>query len=320
MLGSSTLQASPLALGSWRTFERISREDAVALIGHARDRGINFFDDARYDDETGAAPLPSGYSEVLFGEIFREAGLARADNVVSNKLWWEHWPRQSAAEELEESLERMAFEHVDLLYAVTLPAGLAVGEAVAQIAEVLAGGRARSWGVANWTAEDLLAAVEAAEREGIAPPCVAQLPYSVIDRAWVETPPMPAALEASGAGLVPSNVLAGGALTGKYSMDSALSHPESPDAGRAAARLTGALEDLVPALRAAEELCRMAEQLDATPAALAIAFALAHPCTVSVLFGATSPGQIDQNLAAVDLLARLSDADLARLQSLSPPA
>jgi hypothetical protein len=52
---------SPIALGSWRTFERMEREDAERLLAHALSHGIDFLDDARYDDETGSAPLASGY-------------------------------------------------------------------------------------------------------------------------------------------------------------------------------------------------------------------------------------------------------------------
>jgi hypothetical protein len=73
-LGASELEVSRLALGSWRTFERISREDSLAVMRATREYGFNFLDDARYDDETGQAPIPTGYSEVLFGELFRAAG------------------------------------------------------------------------------------------------------------------------------------------------------------------------------------------------------------------------------------------------------
>src|SRR5436853_2451964 len=109
-LGASDLEVSRLSLGSWRTFERIPRDAGLAVMRAAREHGFNFLDDARYDDETGSAPIPTGYSEVLFGELFRAAGWDRADTVVANKLWWEFWPGQSAAEELEASLRRMEFE------------------------------------------------------------------------------------------------------------------------------------------------------------------------------------------------------------------
>src|SRR6266496_5535719 len=68
-LGASGIEVSRLALGSWRTFERIGREQGIRVMRAARDAGITFLDDARYNDETGRAPIPTGYSEVVFGEL-----------------------------------------------------------------------------------------------------------------------------------------------------------------------------------------------------------------------------------------------------------
>ena len=65
-LGGSGLTVSKMALGSWRTYERMSRADGVAVLRAAREAGITFLDDARYNDETGTAPIPTGYSEVVF--------------------------------------------------------------------------------------------------------------------------------------------------------------------------------------------------------------------------------------------------------------
>jgi aryl-alcohol dehydrogenase-like predicted oxidoreductase len=293
-LGRTPLEVSPLALGSWRTLERIGPTASAALLRGAAERGINFFDDARYDDESGTAPLKTGYSEVLFGEAFRAAGLRREGNVVSNKLWWEHWPAEDAAAELDASLGRMGFDHVDLIYAVTLPDGLAVEVAVGEIAGLLAAGKARAWGVANWRAEEIEEATAVAARLGIDPPAAVQLAYNLGDRATVEDPAMEAALEASGAGLVPSNVLAGGVLTGKYGGPN--------DAG--AGRLGGSLEGLEPLLDLAADLERQAARSGTSAAALAIAFVLEHPRTVSALVGATSIAQIEANLGALALVDR----------------
>ncbi|MBV9005659.1 MAG: aldo/keto reductase, partial [Solirubrobacterales bacterium] len=80
-LGSSALEVSRLSLGSWRTFERIPRADGLAVMRAARGHGFNFLDDARYNDETGTAPLSTGHSEVLLGELLRAAGWARDDTV-----------------------------------------------------------------------------------------------------------------------------------------------------------------------------------------------------------------------------------------------
>jgi aryl-alcohol dehydrogenase-like predicted oxidoreductase len=73
---------------------------------------------------------------VLFGELFRAAGWNREDTVVSNKLWWEFWPEQSAAAELDGSLARMGFDHVDLIYANPPPDDLPLPEMVAAVSEL----------------------------------------------------------------------------------------------------------------------------------------------------------------------------------------
>ena len=289
-LGRSELDVSRLALGSWRTFERIPRENGLAVMRAAREHGLNFLDDARYDDETGTAPMRTGYSEVLFGELFRAAGWDRADTVVANKLWWEFWPEQSASDELSGSLGRMGLDYVDLIYANPPPECLAVDEMVAAVGGLIASGKARAWAIVNWEAGPFMKAIRAAEEQGVAAPCAAQLPYSLVHRDWVESDEMTAALEASGAGVVASFVMAGGVLTGKY------------DAG-GSGRATAQLED--PRHRAARELGRrlssVAQEVNVSPAALAIAFTLANPAVGSVLFGATSAAQIAENVAALDV-------------------
>ena len=189
-LGSSHLNVSRLALGSWRTFERIPKEQGVAVMRTARERGINFLDDARYNDETGTAPIPTGYSEILFGELFREAGWDRDDTVVCNKLWWEFWPGENAMQEIDGSLGRMRFDYIDVIYANPPPEGLAIDELVRQVGELITAGKARAWAIVNWEAEPFLEASRAAHEQGVQQPCAAQLPYSLVTADWVESPEM----------------------------------------------------------------------------------------------------------------------------------
>jgi len=305
-LGSSGMAVSAMSLGSWRTFEHLPPETGAAILGAARDEGINFFDDARYDDETGRAPLPTGYSEVLFGELFRSAGVRRDEVIVANKLWWEFWPEQSAAAELDGSLARMGFDHVDVIYANPPPDGLAVADLVAAVGGLLDSGRARAWAVVNWQAGPFAEAVAAAAGLGVAPPCAAQLPYSLVRRSWVEGTEMTEALHAAGAGVVASFCLEGGVLSGKYLSGAA--------AGRAAATLAD--PRAAPAVAAAGELAALAASVGTTAAALALAFPFTNPGVASVLFGATSPGQLRANCAAAGLLDRLSPGDIARLRQI----
>jgi aryl-alcohol dehydrogenase-like predicted oxidoreductase len=297
---------STLSLGSWRTFERISRDDGLEVMRVARELGINFLDDARYNDETGNAPMPTGYSEVVFGELFRAAKWPRDETIVANKLWWEFWPQQSATEEIGASLERMRFEYVDLIYALPPPADLGVDGAVEQLAALLDAGAARAWGIANWSAAQAAQAAAAATRLGIAQPIAAQLPYSIIQREPVEDPAMVATLHETDTGVVASFVLAGGVLSGKYETGATV--------GRAATELDQ--PRVVVARRAAVELQAIAADAGVAAAALAVAFVLANPDVKSALVGATSPGQLREAAGGRVLADSLDETDLARLRAI----
>ena len=308
-LGSSGLEVSLFALGSWRTFERIPHEQGLAVMRAARDAGITFLDDARYDDETGNAPIPTGYSEVLFGELFRDAGWVRDEVVVSNKLWWEFWPEQDAAAELEGSLSRMGLGYIDLIYTMQPPEGLTIAQLVAQVAALVASGRARAWGVGNWPADKLTEAVDAARSLGVPLPAAAQLPYSLVRPDWVQDPMMEAVLFDADIGLVASYVLAGGTLTGKYLQG---------ESGRAVADDTAAA---VAGKQRAAAIVELAREWNVSPSSLAFSFALSHPRLASVLFGATSPEQLRQNVASLEVFRSLADDQLRRLNALaSTPA
>ena len=154
-------------------------------------------------------------------------------------------------------------------------------------------------------AEHARAALIATE-QGVPPPCVAQLPYSLTVREYVEGHDAVDAFNVSGAAVVASFALYGGVLTGKYDGRS--------ESGRMAARVQD--PELAPVLRAARALCALAAKLDASPAALALAFALANVRVAAVLFGTTSAEQLVENTHAVALLDRLSPADLAELRAI----
>jgi aryl-alcohol dehydrogenase-like predicted oxidoreductase len=266
-LGASGIEVSALALGSWQTYERISPEAGAAVLRAAREAGVTFLEVARYNDYLGTAPIPTGYSEVVFGELFRASGWPREEVVIGEKLWWEF--EQTASEELDASLQRLGIEAVDLLYSDPPPAELELSRVVASVTDLIGEGRIRAWGVVNWTADRVLEAARIADAQGIPAPCAVQLPYSLIRRDWVEDPAMDEALEACGASLIPSNVLAGGALTGKYARGET-------------GRLSG---QVIPP--------------DVPGTEAAIRFALSHPRTASVLVGCTSPAQVRENAAAV---------------------
>jgi aryl-alcohol dehydrogenase-like predicted oxidoreductase len=308
-LGRSDLQVSRLALGSWRTYERISRDQGVRVMRAAREAGINFLDDARYNDETGNAPLPTGYSEVVFGELFRATGWRRDEVVVSNKLWWEFWPDQSPAQELAGSLARMGLDHVDLIYSGALPNGVGVEDAVGMITGLIRAGAARAWGTFFWSPEQLERAWQIADRESVPGPVATQPPYSLVSREIVDDPAMRRLTADRGVAIVASYTLAGGILTGKYD--------EDPGAGRAAGMLDQ--PQWAPAVAAGRELAALARDIGADPASLAMAFALLDPSVTTVLFGATRPEQISANLEALALAERLTPDERDRLAAIGVP-
>jgi aryl-alcohol dehydrogenase-like predicted oxidoreductase len=284
----------------------MSREQGLAVMRAAREHGIDFLDDARYDDETGKAPIRTGYSEVVFGELFRAAGWKRDDVVVTNKLWWEFWPGQSAAEELDASLQRMGFDYLDVVYSWTTGDGPPIDEIVSSVGGLIASGKVRAWGTGNWEPEEHAEAARMAADLGVPPPCAAQLPYNLILRDHAEGAAMGEALDASGAAVVASDVLYGGVLSGKYSDRS------TPG------RMGGKLDDpgLQTVLEAADALRVLAAGLNTTAAALAIAFALANDRVATVLFGATSAEQLTENARAVELVERLTQTELDELRAI----
>jgi aryl-alcohol dehydrogenase-like predicted oxidoreductase len=302
-LGTSGVEVSVLSLGSWQTYERIPRETGAEVLATARECGVDFLEVARYNDQTGTAPLKTGYSEVVFGEIFRASGWPRDEVVIANKLWWEFWPEQSAAQELDASLGRTGLDHFDFVYSDPPPAALPTEDVVAAVGELVTSGKVRAWGIVNWPADRIAEAGRVAAAQGVPGPCAAQLVYGLVRRSVVEEPEMAAALRSCGASVVSSWALAGGVLTGKYA------------AAGASGRYAGALDmpRVQPALRAVERLRAMATELGTTPAALAIAFALANPVVAAVLFGATRPEQVTENARALDALGRLDGPRLTAL-------
>jgi L-glyceraldehyde 3-phosphate reductase len=292
-LGASGLEVSIFALGSWQTYERIPRSQGVAVLQSARECGIDLLEVARYNDTTGSAPIRTGYSEVVFGEVFRGSGWPRDEVLIANKLWWEFWPEQTAAQELDASLQRTGLDHFDFIYSDPPPDELPTDYVVTAVTDLVAQGKVRAWGIVNWHADRVAEAGRVAERMSVPPPCAAQLPYSLVSRSWVEGPAMKEALALCGASVVASYVLAGGILSGKYL--------EAGAGGRMAEQLDAPQWE--EAVAVADELHARAAEEGTTPAALAIAFALSNPDVATVLFGATTPEQVRENVRAVELVS-----------------
>lgn len=308
-LGASGLEVSALCLGSWLTFEYMTREDALAVIAAAVDGGVRFLDDARYNDHTGRAPMKTGWSEVLFGELFRAGGFPRDELVIANKLWFEFFPEEGVESELDGSLGRLGMDVIDLIYCAPPPDSLPLEELVPALDGLARKGKIRAWGVLNWTPAEIVAAHGFATAEGLLPPAAAQLPHNLIDRGFVEGPSARQALAETGVAVVTSHCLAGGLLTGKYT------RPGAP--GRLGAERVEQLRER-GVLDRVDTWAALATDYGATAAQLCLAFSLTRPGVASACFGAKSVAQLEEDLATLDALPKLGEA-IAQLEAETGP-
>ncbi|MCX2970226.1 MULTISPECIES: aldo/keto reductase [Streptomyces] len=297
-IGTAGPQASVLSLGSWHTYDRMDFHDAVAMVRHAVDRGVNLFDVGVY----GIPGQPPVFTDVLFSAVVRAAGVARDAYLLSAKLWLEPYPGQSLKEQLERALLRAGTDRADIAVLGDIRRDDTDLRALAEdLAELERAGLIGCWGVNNWSASAVLAIREHALRAGSPGPQMAQLKYSPCRRSIPDGAPF-AEVFASGVTLQASDVMEGGILAGKVNPRRQIGR----DPGGVRARIQ----------QAAGELGNIARELDATPAQLCIAFALTHPAAGNVLFGSSSLRQLQENIAALEVLERVG---AARLRSLVEP-
>ncbi|MFE7192585.1 aldo/keto reductase [Kitasatospora sp. NPDC057541] len=294
-LGTAGPEVSALSLGSWHTYDRMDFGDAVAMVRHAVDLGINLFDVAVY----GIPGHPPVFTDVLFSAIVRAGGLAREDYLLSAKLWLEPYPQLSLRDQLANALFRAGVEHADLAVLGDIRREDLDLRAIAEeLAELEKEGLIGCWGVNNWSATAIRTIREHARAAGSPGPQLAQLKYSPCRRAVPDGEPF-AELFAEGLSLQASDILEGGILAGRTSP------------AREIGRDPGGIRDRIT--EAAGGLAAVAADLGATPAQLCVAFALTHPATATVLFGASRMRQLTDNVGALELLERVGAEQVREL-------
>ncbi|MER7081449.1 Predicted oxidoreductase [Saccharopolyspora kobensis] len=294
-IGSTDLEASALSLGSWHTYDRVDFADAVAMVRHALDRGVNLFDVGVY----GLPGAPPTFTDVIWGAIMRAIGPPREDFLLSAKLWIEGFGPRGFRPQLENTLLRTGLDHADLVILGDLRCDdVPLDDLVGDLAELARDGLIRAWGVNNWSAPNIRALRDIADRDEVAGPQLAQLKYSVARRSIPDGAPF-AELFRAGFQMEASDVLEGGILAGNTTP------------GRAIGRDPGGVRESI--LAAVPVLADLAEKLGTTPAQLCIAFTLTHPANVSTLVGASRLEQVEQNIGAFDLLARVGSDELRAL-------
>ena len=311
-LGRSGLKVSLLALGSWITFgPQLDVGLAKDCLSAAYEGGVTFFDNAE--------SYAGGESEAIMGRAIAELGWPRWSYVVSTKLFWglhdavnmrNTLNRKYLLQAIDGSLERFGLDFVDLLYCHRPDPATPIEETVMTMHEIVASGKACYWGTSEWSAVDIRAAFDIAERHHLHKPVMEQPQYNVLERARVEREYAPL-YDEIGLGITTFSPLASGLLSGKY-LDGV------PEGSRASlpgnewlrARLTDRAGN-----GKARALGAVAADLGCTLAQLAIAWCAANPRVSSVITGASRVEQVRENLASLDALARLDATALARIDA-----
>ncbi|WP_395140241.1 potassium channel beta subunit family protein [Schlegelella aquatica] len=315
-LGRSGLQVSVLSYGSWVTYaNQIDTRAARECMAAAFDAGVNFFDNA----EVYAA----GQSEVVMGEAIKALGWPRQSYIVSTKFYWglSEGPNQKNTlnrkylmHAIDGSLKRLQLDHVDLVFCHRPDANTPIEETVWAMSDMIRQGKALYWGTSEWSADEIRAAWEIAERHHLHKPVMEQPQYHLFHRRRVEKE-YARLYEDIGLGLTTWSPLASGLLTGKYRQG-------IPAGSRGSMENLSFLREQLtdPAKNeAVGRLEEIARELDASVAQLAIAWCARHPHVSTVITGASRLEQLRHNLGALDVLPRLTPEVLERIDEISKP-
>ena len=291
-LGRSGLKVSPLCIGTMMFGGPTNGKTADAIVGSARDAGVNFIDTAN--------GYTRGASEKMVGRLIAKdrdrwvlatKGAARIgpgphDRGIS---------RKSLMAFLDDSLRRLGTDYIDLYYLHKDEEEQGLDEAVATMVDMIRAGKIRYWGVSNYRGYRHAEIVHVADRLGVPRPAASQPYYNAMNR-MPESEILPACAY-YGIGVVPYSPLARGVLTGKY--DPKAAPARDSRAGRADKRIMET-EFRPESLRLAARIKIYAQARGMTAASFAFAWVLNNPIVTSVIAGPRTLGQWKIYLGALN--------------------
>ena len=309
-LGRSGLKVSELSFGSWVTYgNQLGDTLARECMAAAYDAGVNFFDNAEV--------YAKGESERIMGAVLTKLGWRRSSYIVSTKFYWglhdganerNTLNRKYLRQAIDGSLQRFGLDYVDLVYCHRPDPDTPIEETVGAMHEMIAGGKALYWGTSEWSAADIMAAWQIAERHHLHKPVVEQPQYNLLARERVEKEYEPLYRDI-GLGTTTWSPLASGVLSGKY-------NDGIPPGSRGTVKgyewLVDRLTD--PAkIAKVRKLVPIASDVGCTLAQLALAWCLKNPNVSSVITGASRPAQVNENMQALVFVDRLTPDIMARI-------
>ena len=312
-LGRAGLKVSVLSFGSWVTFhDQLDDSLAANCIEAAREHGVNFFDNAE--------AYAGGKSEEIMGRAFKKLGWPRHEYVVSTKFYWGIHDdvntkftlnRKYLSQAIDASLERFGLDFIDLVYCHRPDPDTPIEETVWAMSDMISQGKALYWGTSEWSADEIRAAYDVADRHHLHKPVMEQPEYNLFKREKVETE-YARLYEDIGLGTTIWSPLASGLLTGKY-LDGVPedSRANLPGYEWLRKKLTDPERN-----RKVQELKGIADELGCTLAQLSIAWCAANPNVSTVITGASRVEQVHENMKALDALEQLDEGTLARIDEI----
>ncbi|MFF2369540.1 aldo/keto reductase [Agromyces sp. NPDC058110] len=308
-IGRSGLKLPALSLGLWHNFGHDRPLDTQrAIVRRAFDLGITHFDLAN-----NYGP-PYGSAEENFGRILAtDLAPYRDEIIVSSKAGYDMWPgpygdhgsRKYLLASLDQSLGRLGLEYVDIFYSHRPDPETPIEETMGALVSAVRQGKALYVGISNYSPEQTAAAAEALAAEGV-PLLIHQPRYSMFDR-HIEDGLFPV-LDEVGAASIVFSPLAQGLLTDRY-----LSGDVPADSRAATSRFLSPDRISPEYLERVRGLAVIAEERGQSIAQLALSWVLRQPLVASALIGASSVGQLEQNVAALDAPA-LTEEEIARIE------
>jgi voltage-dependent potassium channel beta subunit len=316
-LGRSGLKVSVLSFGSWVTFGNANQietaHQAAECLSAAKDAGVNFFDNAE--------SYSAGESERVMGAAIRELGWKRHEYVISTKLFWGLYDipnmkntlnRKYLDQAIEGSLERFDLDFVDLVFCHRADPNTPIEETVWAMSDMVEKGQALYWGTSEWTADEIRAAYDVAERHHLHKPVMEQPQYNILWRDRVEKE-YARLYEDLGLGTTIWSPLSSGLLTGKYLNGvPAGSRATLPGYEWLKSMLTNEASN-----KKVAELKKISDELDVSLAQFSLAWCTKNPHVSTVITGASSADQVRENMTALDVAPLLSDEVMERVDLIS---